>query len=163
MRFAALMYCQLWRLAFPRRARRAGQRWRAKHTVERGEYIRRWTAANRTRVAKLQADYFQRHKISRRKYMRELEEILARGRDAILTELDAPAGAKQPSSSPSRVSPPVAGTTGRPSNPGRWAEPEPCPKCGSTETERLHHAATFALPECWFWQCEKCGHQWGQT
>ena len=37
-----------------------------------------------------------------------------------------------------------------------------CPVCGSTDTDRMHHAGTFALPECFYWSCEN-GHQWGQA
>jgi hypothetical protein len=38
-----------------------------------------------------------------------------------------------------------------------------CPNCESEEVLRLHHAPTFALPECWFWFCEECEHSWGQS
>lgn len=37
----------------------------------------------------------------------------------------------------------------------------PCPKCGCAERTKRHHAGTFAVPECWFWQCDECEHQWG--
>lgn len=36
-----------------------------------------------------------------------------------------------------------------------------CPKCKSTEVERIHHSESFALPECWAWHCGDCAHQWG--
>jgi len=38
---------------------------------------------------------------------------------------------------------------------------EPCPRCGSDDTERRHHEATFAVPECDYKACNKCEHQWG--
>ena len=28
-----------------------------------------------------------------------------------------------------------------------------CPKCGSDDVDKLYHAATFAVDECWFWNC----------
>lgn len=38
-----------------------------------------------------------------------------------------------------------------------------CPQCGSFDTERRHAHGTFALPECYFQQCEDCGQQWGHS
>ena len=34
-----------------------------------------------------------------------------------------------------------------------------CPRCGHEGLDRYHHAASFALPECWWDQCEDCGYQ----
>lgn len=34
-----------------------------------------------------------------------------------------------------------------------------CPRCGSEEMNRVHHAATFALPECWVMECGECGYE----
>lgn len=36
-----------------------------------------------------------------------------------------------------------------------------CPECGCAERTKRHHPGTFAVPECWFWQCDECEHQWG--
>lgn len=37
----------------------------------------------------------------------------------------------------------------------------PCPKCGNIDdNERCHHAGTFAAPECDYWHCPNCEHQW---
>jgi hypothetical protein len=35
--------------------------------------------------------------------------------------------------------------------------------CGSTDVARVWHAPTFALPECWFWYCHECEHEWGHS
>ena len=35
--------------------------------------------------------------------------------------------------------------------------------CGNREVVQAHHAPTFALPECWYWFCEECGEEWGQS
>lgn len=32
-----------------------------------------------------------------------------------------------------------------------------CPRC-DTQLEQAHHAATFTLPECWFWACTDCSY-----
>lgn len=37
----------------------------------------------------------------------------------------------------------------------------PCKNCGSWDTARLHHAGTFAFPECWYWFCYECEKEWG--
>lgn len=39
-------------------------------------------------------------------------------------------------------------------------KPEKCPKCQSVEVIKRHAEATFALPECFFKECEDCQHQW---
>ena len=39
--------------------------------------------------------------------------------------------------------------------------PTACPECQSREIGRSHHRPTFAVPECDFWECEECDHQWG--
>lgn len=36
-----------------------------------------------------------------------------------------------------------------------------CPKCQSDDVDRCHHEATYAVPECDYWQCNECEHQWG--
>lgn len=36
-----------------------------------------------------------------------------------------------------------------------------CSVCGSTSIARCHSDATFAVPECDYFECEDCGHQWG--
>lgn len=33
-----------------------------------------------------------------------------------------------------------------------------CPHCQSEEMARVHHAASFALPECWVMECGACGY-----
>ena len=38
-----------------------------------------------------------------------------------------------------------------------------CPTCGSDDIDELHHAATFALPECDFLYCNECQHEWRHT
>lgn len=38
-------------------------------------------------------------------------------------------------------------------------ETECCPNCGWCYWELLHYDATFAVPECWYKQCEKCDWQ----
>ncbi len=40
-----------------------------------------------------------------------------------------------------------------------------CPKCHASWVwvERRHHEATWAVPECDYWQCEQCDHQWGHS
>lgn len=35
-----------------------------------------------------------------------------------------------------------------------------CPKCMSNDVDKMHHASTFALPECWYWWCNDCQHEW---
>jgi hypothetical protein len=40
---------------------------------------------------------------------------------------------------------------------------EKCPKCESENVEKRHHNPTFALPECDYFQCEECEHQWGHS
>ena len=35
-----------------------------------------------------------------------------------------------------------------------------CPKCQSSDIGKRHAHPTFALPECDFWECVQCGHQW---
>ena len=37
-----------------------------------------------------------------------------------------------------------------------------CPECGQTEIVNRHHdGQTGGVPECDFFQCEFCAHQWG--
>lgn len=36
-----------------------------------------------------------------------------------------------------------------------------CPKCNGQDVERIHHQASFAIPECYYWLCENCEHMWG--
>ena len=37
-----------------------------------------------------------------------------------------------------------------------------CPECGRTEIGNRHHdGQTGGVPECDFFQCEFCAHQWG--
>ena len=37
-----------------------------------------------------------------------------------------------------------------------------CPECGQTEIVSRHHdGQTGGVPECDFFQCEFCAHQWG--
>jgi hypothetical protein len=36
-----------------------------------------------------------------------------------------------------------------------------CPKCDCRDVDRIHHEATFAIPECTFWMCSECDEQWG--
>lgn len=36
-----------------------------------------------------------------------------------------------------------------------------CPQCRSEMVERWHHAGSFGVPECRYWRCEACLHQWG--
>lgn len=39
-----------------------------------------------------------------------------------------------------------------------------CPECGQTEIVNRHHdGQTGGVPECDFFQCEFCAHQWGHT
>lgn len=33
-----------------------------------------------------------------------------------------------------------------------------CTRCGSDDMSRVHHRANFALPECWWWNCDDCGY-----
>ena len=40
------------------------------------------------------------------------------------------------------------------------AEPVRCPACDSCEVDKIHHEATFALPECWYFTCLECDKQW---
>ena len=35
---------------------------------------------------------------------------------------------------------------------------EACPKCGSDEYARWHHAGDMLVPECWWWNCDDCGY-----
>lgn len=35
-----------------------------------------------------------------------------------------------------------------------------CPKCESIDVDKVHHDATFALPECWHWFCNNCEYDW---
>lgn len=38
-----------------------------------------------------------------------------------------------------------------------------CPKCGETEDlTHVHHRGDFVAPECDYWICNVCRHQWGQ-
>ena len=41
--------------------------------------------------------------------------------------------------------------------------PEVCPECSSANVSWKHHEATFAVPECSYWDCEDCDHQWGHA
>ena len=36
-----------------------------------------------------------------------------------------------------------------------------CPACESDDTDKIHHAPTFAWPEYWFYHCNECEHEWG--
>jgi len=38
---------------------------------------------------------------------------------------------------------------------------EVCPSCGKHDVDRLHRAATMALPEAHYWFCNDCHRQWG--
>ena len=39
-----------------------------------------------------------------------------------------------------------------------------CPECGQTEIVNRHHdGQTGGVPECDFFQCEFCAHQWGHV
>ena len=42
-----------------------------------------------------------------------------------------------------------------------------CPECGSTEFHRVHRqhleGQAGGVPECDFYQCDGCEHQWGHT
>lgn len=38
-----------------------------------------------------------------------------------------------------------------------------CPQCNSTDIGKRHSDGTFALPECDFYQCDTCNHQWGHS
>ena len=38
-----------------------------------------------------------------------------------------------------------------------------CPNCCSDDVDRCHHSATFALPECFYYQCNECDTQWGHS
>ena len=42
------------------------------------------------------------------------------------------------------------------------ADKHRCPKCESNETDHLRHGPDH-LPECWFWRCMDCEHEWGHT
>jgi hypothetical protein len=43
-------------------------------------------------------------------------------------------------------------------------EHEPCPKCGSFDTDiGLHHQGDAASPECYYNACNGCEHQWGHS
>ncbi len=53
--------------------------------------------------------------------------------------------------------PPVPGNTGGDLN----TEYRQCPRCGDKDCERYHHVATYPAPECWYWECPTCAHQWG--
>lgn len=37
-----------------------------------------------------------------------------------------------------------------------------CPKCDSDDVDRYHHAAD-AMPECFFYRCGECDHEWGHA
>lgn len=39
--------------------------------------------------------------------------------------------------------------------------PPVCPKCGSADTYRDHHEGNFVAPECDYWRCGLCDHDWG--
>lgn len=36
-----------------------------------------------------------------------------------------------------------------------------CPECGSDDTHHCHHDGDIRAPECDYWLCGECGHQWG--
>ena len=36
-----------------------------------------------------------------------------------------------------------------------------CSECGSDEVNCCHHSGDFIAPECDYFQCMDCGHQWG--
>jgi len=35
-----------------------------------------------------------------------------------------------------------------------------CPKCDSDNIDYCYHRATWSIPECNYWQCYDCDHQW---
>lgn len=37
-----------------------------------------------------------------------------------------------------------------------------CPKCQSEDIDRRHHRAD-SMPECFYWECNECDHQWGHA
>ena len=39
-------------------------------------------------------------------------------------------------------------------------EPQSCPKCGS-DAYRGHRDGDIQAPECYYWGCDNCHHQWG--
>lgn len=41
-------------------------------------------------------------------------------------------------------------------------EDELCPVCEADNIERRHHTAD-SIPECFYWQCNECEHQWGHS
>lgn len=40
-------------------------------------------------------------------------------------------------------------------------ETERCPSCRIGLGDQCHHEGDAAVPECWYFRCERCGHQWG--
>jgi hypothetical protein len=40
--------------------------------------------------------------------------------------------------------------------------PPPCPECGTTLTER-HEPESEDRPDCWVYQCPRCGHEVGEN
>lgn len=36
-----------------------------------------------------------------------------------------------------------------------------CPHCHRHNIIAGHHGGTWAVPECYYWECEDCHHQWG--
>lgn len=38
-----------------------------------------------------------------------------------------------------------------------------CPECGSDDIDRVHHEGSFAIPECWYFLCHECDHQWDHS
>lgn len=43
--------------------------------------------------------------------------------------------------------------------PGTDAGDPVCPKCGSEGWDQFHHHGDFVAPECWWWECDDCGHR----
>ena len=42
--------------------------------------------------------------------------------------------------------------------------PPPCPECGATGEDSIwrgHHHGDWGAPECGYWHCVECEHQWG--
>lgn len=37
-----------------------------------------------------------------------------------------------------------------------------CPACGSEDIDRVHHHAD-SMPECYYWRCGMCEHEWGHA
>lgn len=33
---------------------------------------------------------------------------------------------------------------------------ETCPECGNDDLDKIYHPPTFAIPECWHFECAEC-------